>query len=306
MIRRRTAVAGLLLASLAFGLPQTDANAQEITVRHAQGETSVPANPGTVLVLDLAALDTLDAIGVEVGGVPQGPKPERLSKYNSDDYPKIGSLFEPDYEAVNAAEPDLIIAGGRSSAKYADLARIAPTIDLSVDPEHYLDSAKANAEILGRIFGKEDAVAEHLRKLDASIAVLREKARGIGKGLIILTTGGRMSAYGPGSRFGVLHDDFGIQPAVPDLDVATHGQSVSYEFILETNPDWLFVIDRDAAIGREGEAARQMLDNDLVNQTTAWREGHVVYLDPSDWYLAGSGLRALEATVQQLNDAIGG
>ncbi len=306
MIARRGAVAGLLLSALALSGLNMAANAQEIAVSHAQGETKLSAKPGKVLVFDLATLDTLDALGVKIDGVPEGPKPQRLAKYNSADYPKIGSLFEPDYEAVNAAEPDLIIVGGRSAAKYADLAGIAPTIDLTVDAKNYLASAKANAETLGRIFGREEEVKMRLDKLDASIAALQEKAKGAGKGLIILTTGGRMSAYGPGSRFGIVHGDFGIEAAAPDIQVANHGQSISYEFILETNPDWLFVIDRDAAIGNEGEAAQKMLDNDIVHQTTAWKEGHVVYLDPADWYLAGSGISALQNAVDQVSGALGG
>ncbi len=100
---------------------------------------------------------------------------------------------------------------------------------------------------------------------------MKEKAANKGTGLLILTSGGKISAYGPGSRFGVLHDSFGVKPAAPDLSIGNHGQPVSSEFILETNPDWLFVIDRDAAIGREGNSAKQVLDNELVRQTNAWK-----------------------------------
>lgn len=48
-----------------------------------------------------------------------------------------------------------------------------------------------------------------------------------------------MSTYGPGSRFGVLHDDYGTVPAAEDLKPgksSNHGQAISFEFILETNP----------------------------------------------------------------------
>lgn len=303
---RRMVITNLLLAVFVLFGWQGSAEAQQASPGPAKEEPRIPLNLKTVLVFDLSALDTLDTIGVKVAGVPQGVKPKRLEKYNSAEYPKIGSLFEPDYEAVSAMKPDIIIVGGRSSAKYAELAKIAPTIDLTVDPQHYIASAKANAETLGRLFRKEDEVAKHLKELDASIAALHEKAQTVGKGLVILTTGGRMSAFGPGSRFGVLYEDFGIVPAVPDLKVANHGQSISYEFILKTNPDWLFVIDRDAVVGKQGQSAKEMLNNALVNKTTAWKEGHVVYLDPADWYLAGSGLSALKAAVRQVREAIGG
>src|SRR5690606_21182190 len=111
-----------------------------------------------------------------------------------------------------------------------------------------------------------------------------------GRVLVVLTTGGRMSAHGPGGRFGILFDEFGFTPAAEGLATGTHGQSISNEFILKTNPDWLFVLDRDAAIGREGASAQQLLDNDLVKQTTAGQSGQLVYLNGSNWYLIGGGL----------------
>jgi iron complex transport system substrate-binding protein len=298
-------VAAILAGVLALAPLTTAAFAQTIKVQHARGETELPAVPRKVLVFDLAALDTLDALGVEVAGVPTARLPDYLSKFNADRYEKVGTLFEPNYEAVNAAEPDLIIVGGRSSAKYAELSKIAPTVDLSTDSKNYLESVMRNARLLGRIFDRQAQADAILGKLETSIADLRRDAANAGKGLLVLTTGGKMSAYGPGSRFGVLHGDFGIVPSVEGLAVTNHGQAVSSEFILETNPDWLFVIDRDAAVGRGGAAAKSMLDNELVAQTTAWKKGQVVYLDPVNWYLIGGGLTSMQASVDQIARAIG-
>lgn len=294
-----------LLAALALTVATafTPALAEELTISHAQGETKVTQNPETVLVFDLASLDTLDALGVEVDGVPSGGKPAHLKKYEGDDYLAIGTLFEPDYEAVNAAEADLIIVGGRSAAKYADLAKIAPTIDLTVNQEDYLGSMRSNVESLAQIFGKEAEAEEKLAKLEESIAKLKEQSADAGRVLVILTTGGRMSAHGKGGRFNIIYDAFGMTPAADDLKIGTHGQAISHEFIMETNPDWLFVVDRDAAIGQEGQAAQQVLDNDLVAQTTAWKNNQVVYLDAANWYLVGAGLTAVQANVDQLTEA---
>ncbi len=113
-------------AIMALGIAAT-ANAAGLTIKHAQGETAVPASPAKVLIFDLGTLDNLDRLGIKVSGVPSGISfPEYLKKYQSDDYAKIGTLFEPDYEAVNAAEPDLIIVAGRSAAKYGELSKLLP------------------------------------------------------------------------------------------------------------------------------------------------------------------------------------
>ncbi|WP_224371077.1 siderophore ABC transporter substrate-binding protein [Hyalangium versicolor] len=271
-------------------------------VRHSQGETLVAMRPSRVLVFDLAVLDILDALKVPVLGVANTVRPEHLTGYGDPRYLQVGTLFEPDYEAVNAARPDLILIGGRSSAKYASLSKIAPTVDLNVDPGHYLESVLENTTLLAGLFGKEaeaQALGDDVRK---RAQALKAVAAGKGKGLIVMTTGGKMSAYGPGSRLGVIHDDLGVPASVESLTPSNHGESINAEFILKANPDWLFVVDRDAAIGEQG-GARAILENELVKQTTAWSKGQVVYLDPRNIYLAGGGIQALTRLIEQLDDA---
>jgi len=207
---------------------------------------------------------------------------------------------------VAALEPDLIIVGGRSQAKYGDLAAIAPTVDLSVDNNRYLDSVADNVRILGEIFDKKNQAEQKIAQLTQDVAQLKELASDKGRGLLILTTGGKMSAYGAGSRFGILHSDFGVVAAASDLSVGTHGEPISFEFILETNPDWLFVIDRDAAIGRSTGAAQQLLDNPVVSKTLAAEKKQIVYLNPQNWYLIGGGLSGLHQTIDQIRAAYAG
>ncbi len=291
-----------LFASIAAGaiLFAGAALAGEVTVKHAQGETKLPDVPQKVITFDLSSLDTLDTLGVKVTGVPTIKMQDYLSKYAADDYIKVGTLFEPDYEAVNAAQPDLIIVGGRSAAKYAELAKIAPTIDLTADAANFVKSSEDNIRTLANIFGKDKEAEDALTKLNAKKDELKTLTAKSGTGLLILTTGGKMSAYGPGSRFGVLYGEFGVKPAADDIKPGGHGQPISFEYILEKNPDWLYVIDRDAAIGREGVAAEKFLDNAVIAQTNAWKNKQVIYLDGSAWYLNASGLTSMEKIVDQL------
>ncbi|MGF6157258.1 iron complex transport system substrate-binding protein [Ensifer sp. KUDG1] len=294
----------LLVAAVMTAGGASVALAETLKIEHSSGVSEVEKNPKTVLVYDFGMLETLDMLGIPVAGVPGSAIPPSLEKYKADSYAKIGTLFEPDFEAINAAEPNLVIVGGRSQAKYAEVAKLAPTIDLTSDDKDLIGSVKKNAEILGEIFGKEAEIKASIAKLDSSIEALRGLAGESGTGLILLTTGGKISAYGKGSRFGALHDVFGIKPADPELQVATHGQAVSYEYILETNPDWIFVVDRDAAIGQQAQPAAALLDNEIVRQTKAWKDGHVVYLDSAKLYLTASGLKSQQDIVDQLTQAL--
>jgi iron complex transport system substrate-binding protein len=82
---------------------------------------------------------------------------------------------------------------------------------------------------------------------------------------------------------------------------------VSFEYLAEVNPEWLFVIDRDAGIGRAtdpGKAAAQVLDNELVHQTNAWKKKQIVYLDPQAAYIVSSGYTALTTLLDQVYKAV--
>ena len=62
------------------------------------------------------------------------------------------------------------------------------------------------------------------------------------------------------------------------------------------------MLDRGAAIGEEGQAAKDVLNNPLIAETTAWKKGQVVYLDSST-YLAAGGARQLQIAAKQVTDA---
>ena len=310
--RGALALAAVLLLGACAGTADADAPATSATaepttrsVTHAQGTTEVPADPQRVVTFDLATLATLDALDVDVIGVPKSNLPGSLESYASDEYTDVGTLFEPDYEAVNALEPDLVIVAGRSSEALPELDKIAPTIDLSNDWADFHDSVVANAEVLGEIFGAQDQVTELVAELDASVAKVQEAAADAGTALILLTSGGEVTAYGPGSRFGYLHDTLGLAPAVEDVEAATHGEAVSFEFVQQANPDWLFVVDRDVATGEASQAAAQVLDNELVHATTAWQQDQVVYVDPVAWYLVNGGLPTLQSMTEEVATALG-
>ena len=301
-------IAGLLTAACVPLTPQPAAPAQveitQVEISHYSGTDLAPVNPETVVVADMAALLSLHDLGVEgiAGLLGLGvPVPDRYAgAINNPDFAPLGSVWEPDYEAINALEPDLIIVAGRSSRIYADMKEIAPTVDLTVWEDFY-NKFQEQHRNMGRIFGVEERVEERLAELDAQVQEVSAQAAGAGKALILMTTGAEITAYGPGSRFGFVHDTFGYAAADENLERdATHGDAVSFEYILEMQPDVLFVIDRAAAIGEEGKAAREILDNELVAQTPAWQNGRVVYVSSFDWYIAWTALPAFFQVVEDV------
>ncbi|WP_257348686.1 siderophore ABC transporter substrate-binding protein [Pseudalkalibacillus decolorationis] len=278
---------------------------EEITIKHELGEAVVKKNPKKVVVFDFGALDTLDKLGVDVAGVAKSSTlPEYLSKYESDQYENVGSLKEPDFEKIYSMEPDLILISGRQSSAYEELNDIAPTVFIGVDHTNYMESFKNNVKTLAKIFDKEELAEKELTKIDKKIDALNEKVSSSDKkGLITLTTGGKVSAYGPGSRFGIIHDVFGVKAADRDIEASNHGMSITFEYIAKTNPDYLFVIDRDKVVSGEGNASK-VFDNELVNKTKAAQNDKIIYLDPAVWYLSGGGLTSVSEMVKEVEEGI--
>jgi iron complex transport system substrate-binding protein len=279
-----------------------EAVAEEITVTHELGETNVQVLPEKVVVFDMGTLDTLDKFGVEVAAVPHDGLPEYLSQYK-DTTENAGGLKEPDFEKIAEIAPDLIIISGRQTEAYEELSKIAPTIYLGVDTTRYMESFKENVKTLGEIFGKEEEASQELTTIEEEINSLKESVDPEKTGLIVLASGGKISAFGPDSRFGLIHDVFGVTAVDTELEISKHGQSISNEYIVEKNPDYLFVVDRDAVTG-EGSTAQTTVENDLVKQTTAYKEGNVIYLDPNYWYLSGGGLESVEEMVKEIQEGI--
>lgn len=278
--------------------------AKDIEVQDSNGKVTVPYQPKKVVVFDNSALDTIDALGAgdSVVAAATDNMPDYLKQYK--DLESAGGLKEPDLEKINQLQPDLIIISGRQRDFQKDLEAIAPTIFLNTDTKDTWASIQQNITTLGQIFGKEDKAKEEIKTLQADIDDLKAKATATDeKALVVLVNEGSVSAFGPGSRFSVVYDTFGFTPVDDQLEASTHGQSVSYEYILEKNPDILYVVDRTKAIGGD-TSENNLMDNDLVKQTNAGKNNKVISLNPQVWYLAGSGVESLKIMMDDVSQGL--
>jgi iron complex transport system substrate-binding protein len=283
---------------------KTEEVAKEVKITHEYGEVTIEKNPKKVVVFDFGVLDALDTLGVEITGLPQAIVPKTLEKYAGKEYTNVGSLKEPDFEALHELQPDVIFISARQAELYDQFAEIAPTVFVNVDYGDYMSSLEKNFKLLAEIFEKEDVLDTKMKELKASIAELNKEASASdSKALILLANEGKVSAFGPASRYGFVHDVFGFKAVDENLEISQHGQSVSFEYILEKNPDVLFVIDRSAAIGGE-IAAKDTIENELVQKTNAYKNGKIVYLDAVNWYIAGNGIASTQSMVEEVKAAL--
>lgn len=290
-----TSIATVLTLALAAATSAAD-------IDTARGPVTIAATPAKIAVFDIAAIDTLDRLGVRMDGLPSNLYLPELA-HLKDGSAVVGDIFEPNLEALSELQPDLIILGGRSSTKVEATSQVAPTIDMTMDGDDLLQQAKTRLSTYGTVFGKQTQAEAAAKALDAVVEKAQAAVAGKGSALIIMTNGPKVTAYGPGSRFGWVHSALDLPAAVPDVEAATHGEAVSFEFIAKANPDWLLVLDRAAAIGAEDQNAKATLDNELVAGTTAWKKGQVIYLPAGDFYIAAGGVQAMSRVFTAVTEA---
>ena len=288
--------------------PAAEEAPAEVTITHELGETTLKTNPEKVVVLDYGALDALDFAGIEIAGLGKTASlPEHLSKYADEKYAATGSLHEPDFEAINELQPDLIIIGARASSAYEELQKIAPTILFTMPTSGYMDTFKSNLSLLSQVFpSKADLFAEQAANVETKAADILKTVQEKGyTALTLMVNDGEISVFGKGSRFAVIYDDFGFTVIDEGIDQSTHGQSATYEYIAQQNPDYLFVIDRSAATGAQGTTGAQaVLDNELIAATKAAQDGHIVYLNSTNWYVVSGGITSTLAMAEEVGASV--
>jgi iron complex transport system substrate-binding protein len=129
------------------------------TVRHAAGETAVPADPQRIVVLTGDELDTLCALGLQsriVAAALPDDSPTQPWYLGTvvHNLAAVGTRSAPDIAGIQAAKPDLIL-GSQSLTPdaYPALAAIAPTVFTGAAGAAWQD----NVRLVGAATGRADA-----------------------------------------------------------------------------------------------------------------------------------------------------
>lgn len=285
-------VAALALAGCSTGAaPETAASAAPatVTVEDNHGSIEVPVDPERVVALDNTTFQTLSDWGVTLVAAP---KPLMYDLWpdlsGGDEVLDAGLHREPDIEAVLASDPDLIIGGYRFRELYDQLKEIQPaTIETSPrDGEDHMSELKRQTAILGQVFDKNDEAAQLSADLDSAIAEAKAAYDPTQTVMGLITSGGKISYAAPGEGRGVgtLFPTLGLTPALERAaEDASHGDDISVEAIAAANPEWLFVLDRDAMFGEDGYvSAKELVErSEALKNVPAVQKGQIVYLDAS-------------------------
>ncbi len=283
---------------------------QSLNANKETVDLEVPYDAQRIAVMDMAALDILDSLGLGDRVVGSSSTAlDYLQSYATDDaIANLGTIKEADLEAVMASEPDVIFIGGRLASSYDALSEIAPVVFLATDSQiGVVESVRKNATTIASMFGLEDKVDGLMADFDARIQTLASFAQDK-TAIVGMVTSGGFNVLGNDGRCSMIGKEIGFENIGVDanIDTSTHGNEASFEFVVEKAPDYIFVLDRDAAIGTEGaQLAQEIMENELVMGTDAYKNGNIVYLaHPAVWYTAEGGVQALDRMLQDLESTL--
>ena len=261
----------------------------------------VKVNPKRVIALDNRTFETLSDWGIELAAAPKDVMPDDSPYAKDENVKNIGDHKEPNLEIIAAEEPDLIIVGQRFASFYDEIKKIAPNatvIDFSFDVsgekeeagKSLVEGLENSTLDLGKIFDKNEEAKKLVEDFEKSIDNVKKAYDGNSTIMSVVVSGGEIGFSAPtsGRVWGPMYEIFDWKTALEvDGSSSDHkGDDISVEAIAESNPDWIFILDRDAAVSSDKDSvpAKDVIENSpALKNTTAITKGQLVYA-PNDTY----------------------
>ncbi|SOE04064.1 ABC transporter substrate-binding protein [Blastococcus haudaquaticus] len=272
------------------------------TVEHAMGSTEIPERPERVVVLDTGELDTALSLGVTPVGAVTTAVSEDFLTYLADDAADVevvGTIAEPNLEAIAALEPDLILSSRtRHEDIYEELAQIAPTVFADRVGAVWKENFLLDAEALGL----EDEAEELLEAYESDAAALGEEI-GDPAGTTVSTARfveGTIRVYTAESFIGTVMADIGLDHLQLPTDQVPTFAELSAEEVSQVDADIVLYSSYGAA-GDSGEAA--VVAGPLWPRLTAVTDGRAFAVE-DDVFYTGIGLRAATLQLEELRELL--
>jgi iron complex transport system substrate-binding protein len=268
------------------------------TIVHLKGELPLELQPEKIAVLDPQFMDHMLALGEQPAGSAmvtddRSSFPEHIIGKLRTVQP-LGTLDEPDLEALRALAPDLIICTEFQMNIYESLTHIAPTIMLERNRDW-----RETLRVIGRIMGKQREAEQVLKQYKHKISGLKAAlaARLHGQSVMMIrprdnsirlhTCVHRTAA--------VLYRDLGLYPPKLAVDRKRTSSLISLEGLPELDADHYFVLTDN----------KYKAWSDELQTTPTWKSlravqhQHIYHAKASTW-IAYYGPIAMNQVVDQV------
>ena len=212
--------------------------------------------------------------------------------------PTVGSAYTPNFEAIIAQEPDLIVIEALTQARFMrDLSRFG--IPIFAVRATSLEDISDGIESMGIIFNKEEEVNQVLIDMNKQIEEISEMVNYSGDILILISDADRnLYAAKPESYAGLVADILNLKNVAAGMDDA--GPYPGYtswagETAMRSDPGYIFTIN--PAPPPAPRLSQTLPSIPGFNRLTAIREEKVKDLDPI-LFMQAPGPRIIDALLE--------
>jgi iron complex transport system substrate-binding protein len=267
-------------------------------VKHAMGETKVPARAQRVVVLDTGELDTAMTLGIKPIGAVEAIAGQGFPAYlkGTEGIEKVGTIAEPNLEKIATLKPDLILSSKlRHEAIYQQLSQIAPTVFAERTGVTWKQNFDLFAEALGRTEQAERVKQAYQRRIADFRQAMGDRLNHTDVSIVRFTPGDTR-IYQKASFIGTVLQDAGL-PRPPSQDVDEFAiKNASEEVIPKIGGDVIFV----TVYGSDAKTAKQkFLSHPLWQQLEVVQAGRVYEVSDDLWML-GIGYTAANGIFDDL------
>lgn len=265
------------------------------TIQDAYGDVKVPASPVRIVALDIGALDNLLALNIKPVGGPSiltagAPFPSYLK--DSEGIKNIGSVNEPNLEAIDSLKPDLIIGNKDThDAIRNQLTKIAPTVLVESLGVTWKNNLKLHAESVNKAADGDQLLKAYEKRISELKAKLNSK-KSVEVSLI-RPRADKTQLYLKGTFAGVIMEDAGIvRPA------AQSGSGFSKDVTQEQIAD----LDGDVILwfNREKDAFAKLQSSPLW-ATLKGAKNNKIYPVEWEYWMSGLGIQAVNKVIDDLD-----
>lgn len=281
------------------GTPAAAAEASH-KVKHAMGETEVPANPKKVVILTNEGTEALLALGVRpvaaVKSFTGNPWYEHI-KTDMEGVQVIGDEHQPNLEMIAALKPDLIIGNKMRQEKiYAQLSAIAPTVFSETLRGEWKNNFKLYAEALGKKEEGDKVIAAFDKRIEDFKTKAGDKLKQ--KVSVVRFMAGKTRIYMQDTFTGIIFSQIGI--ARPELkDKETFAIEITKERLPDADADRMFYFTYETGDGKGSNQEKEWMNDPLWKNLNVVKKGQVFKVNDATWNTAG-GVKAANLLLDDL------
>lgn len=296
-LQRSTALAATCL------LLSTPLHAAERTLDGVYGPIKLNGSPQRVVALGDSALDAALSLGVQPVGTLASRGGNDVPGYLKEKAGKIalvGSVREPNLEAVLRLQPDLILASGELPRDlYAKLSLMAPTV---VPQGGNAEDWRKTYAFYAQALNKADEGQQRIAEVDNRVAEIRQRLPQDQSASVV-----RWNPQGPfmmSSQLfvGQLLAGLGFTPnaLATTLTSKPHSDILSLENLSRVDADWIFLATLNPDGQKALDAARQQ---PAFTRLKAVSNDRVVSVDGQIWS-SSSGYLAAQHILDDVEKAL--